>query len=594
MKKSVLLSTYLLLVACLTTVDLTAAVMPYFIKNAAEIYALNSQTMVDVDWAGKWRFCEKLPANWQEYPADSIEFELKNNSVDLEKAAGKTYPGLSEGAVYKKFTFDRDGYAIVGIGADWWFEAACNGETFYTTFPYGNAVVPYHHTNHQFMIKVKKGENIFAVRIKRGDAQGWTFACGKVNFFLPPLPVLRTGPYLLNPSNGRMSIGFESYGNIGGGIEYRLKGSQDKWQQAWSQKKGLIQRLDTHLVHLKNLQEGAVYEYRIMLLDPISPEVTHYAENGKVYTFRVPSAADKEFSFIFTADLQFPPVKQREMIRKLFRAADAASCDYIVLGGDLFGEFDVRVLQDGILSEVSKLDCESKKSHPLIVVRGNHELRGHQAERFTDIFATADGESFGIYNIGSTALLKLDSWEDKPRLSKGALYCKYSIDDWIFNAQKEFLKENLPLPAWKNAEKRIVLAHGAPYSHRDNFKFMTYNLRDLTDEYFKGKTPQYQLTLYLAGHVHAYMRSVPNTAKLATLAPRAVPSADGVDYNFPVLTTAGPSASQPIQSAVFRVTVKPGKLEVKTFTPEGKLIEELEISDQGKVTAKQALAEQEP
>ena len=39
MKKSVLLSAFLLLAACLTTVDLTAAVMPYFIKNAAEIYA---------------------------------------------------------------------------------------------------------------------------------------------------------------------------------------------------------------------------------------------------------------------------------------------------------------------------------------------------------------------------------------------------------------------------------------------------------------------------------------------------------------------------------------------------------------------------
>ena len=160
MKKSVLLSTCLLLAACLTTVDLTAAVLPYFIKNAAKIYAINSQTMVDVNWAGKWRFCEKLPANWQEYPAAGIDFELKNNSVDLENVGNKTYPGLSEGAVYKKFISDRDGYAIVGIGADWWFEATCNGETFYTTFPYGNAVVPYHHTNHQFMIKVKKGETV--------------------------------------------------------------------------------------------------------------------------------------------------------------------------------------------------------------------------------------------------------------------------------------------------------------------------------------------------------------------------------------------------------------------------------------------------
>ena len=585
----------LLFVSCFAAGTLTAEVPADFLRNgAAEIYALNEQTIVDVDWSGKWRFVDKLPENWQKYPADGIDFELKNKFVDLEKAAGKIYPGKSEGAVYKKFTSDRDGYAIVGIGTDWWFEAACNGNTFYSTFPYGNVVVPYRHTNYPFMIKVKKGENIFAVRVKRGKVKSWAFACGKVDFFLPPLPVLRTGPYLLNPSNGRMSVGFESYGNVGGGIEYRLKGSQDKWQQAWSHKEGLIQKLDTHLVHLEDLQEGAVYEYRIMFIDPISPEVTHYAEDGKVYNFRVPAKSDKEFSFIFTADLQFTPVQQREMIRKLFRAADAASCDYIVLGGDLYDELDLRIIQDGILSEVSKLDCESKKAHPLIVLRGNHELRGKQAERFTDLFATAEGRSFGIYNIGNTALLKLDSWENRHRLFKNVAYCKYSIDDWIFKTQKKFLKENLPLPAWKNAEKRIVLAHGAPYSHRDPHNFMTRNLRDLTDEYFKGKTPQYQLTLYLTGHVHAYMRSVPRTARLAALGPCAVPSTNGVDYNFPVLTTAGPRTQNQLQASVFRVTVKPGKLEVKTFTPEGKLIEELEISDQGKVTAKQALAEQEP
>ena len=119
-----------------------------------------------------------------------------------------------------------------------------------------------------------------------------------------------------------MSIRFVTCGKIGSGIQFRKRGEKN-WQTRWDHLHGQILRRTFHKIHLSGLEKGAEYEYRIIMLDPEKPEKQTYAENGKIYTFRVPDERQNEFSFFYTADLQFPLQRQKQLLNLLLKAANA-------------------------------------------------------------------------------------------------------------------------------------------------------------------------------------------------------------------------------------------------------------------------------
>ena len=83
-------------------------------------------------------------------------------------------------------------------------------------------------------------------------------------------------------------------------------------------------------------------------------------------------------------------IQQMRILENLLRAADAESCDFIVLGGDIGNEFSPSALFRGVISKL----CETEGSgRPVVMVRGNHELRGKEADRFLDYFGNSEGLS---------------------------------------------------------------------------------------------------------------------------------------------------------------------------------------------------------
>ena len=222
-----------------------------------------------------------------------------------------------------------------------------------------------------------------------------------------------------------------------------------------------------------------------------------YAKNGKIYTFRVPDERQNEFSFFYTADLQFPLQRQKQLLNLLLKAANASDCDFYVLGGDICIAFSSKDLFRGVLTQLSQFGGEKQ---PIVMLRGNHELRGKEADRYLYYFGNEEGVSYGIFRFGDTAFLVLDCWEDKPAESPGAHYIKYNLDSLFLKKNKEFLKKALASEKWTSATRRIVLAHGAPYSTFDACMWMPFNLQKLTDPYFGGRNPESRLNLWLAGH----------------------------------------------------------------------------------------------
>ena len=549
-------------------------------KTMSEIRKITESSLVKVTLNPEWSFVPGAPEpDWQNRFESGIPFRMEDELFDLDALTQPPSPVLSDAVVYNRFHADRAGIAQLGVGCDWWCEVFVNGQACVSTFPDGNGTGAYSPENNPFFLPVKKGENLLAIHVRRGTA-GWTFSFGRVRFRMPDIPEIQYGPWLGNPDSGKMSIRFVTCGDVASGVEYRECGTE-QWQLQWDHIHGQLKRRPFHVIHLSGLKEGAQYEYRIVMLDPRDPERRRYADAGHVYKFRVPDSGRKEFSFFYTADLQFLPEEQMRILENLLRAADAESCDFIVLGGDIGNEFSPSALFSGVISKL----CEKEGSgRPVVMVRGNHELRGKEADRFLDYFGNSEGLSYGIFRFGDVAFLVLDSWEDKPSGTPGEKYCKYNLDEVFVKEEKEFLDEAFLSDEWISARRRIVLAHGAPYSHFDSWPSIQATLLTLTDSYFAGEKPKFHLNLWLAGHTHRYSRSVPGTDVIVAPPGSKKPNRGGRNYRYPVLTVAGPNKAQTLQASAFRIDVKSEKIVVRAFSPDGECFDVVEIENNGTIT----------
>ena len=113
------------------------------------------------------------------------------------------------------------------------------------------------------------------------------------------------------------------------------------------------------------------------MLDPTEPS---RKVRGKTHTFRVPDSSRTDYSFFFTADLQFPAERHKTLLRGILNAADAKSCDFFVFGGDVWSEFSSSAIFRNIIPAI----CHARgASRPMVMVRGNHELRGWTADQYS-------------------------------------------------------------------------------------------------------------------------------------------------------------------------------------------------------------------
>ena len=100
---------------------------------------------------------------------NGIPFSLKKNLIDLDSLIGKKSPAGTEAVLYNRFQADRDGVAQLGIGCDWWFEAYSNGIACTSTMESGNETNHFAPANNPFFLPVRKGENLLAIRVRRGS-----------------------------------------------------------------------------------------------------------------------------------------------------------------------------------------------------------------------------------------------------------------------------------------------------------------------------------------------------------------------------------------------------------------------------------------
>lgn len=389
-------------------------------------------------------------------------------------------------------------------------------------------------------------------------------------------PLISCGPWLTNPDTGRITVGFTTARPCAAYLEFRRTFSEP-WKKVFQSRGGQISRDETcHVFHLDGLVPGARYDYRAGAFEPECGK-----EESRSASFSVFDPSRKQYSFMVLADLQFAPPKRQFLIRKYHELCGASECDFVVMLGDMCGE--INHFEQDILEDHVNLLCELGAScRPVVFLRGNHELRGRESSRWLQFFGTPSGTSYSQFRQGPAAFLALDSWSDQPSVPENSAF-RWNLDKEFLEEEKRFIRETVSSPAFLDAPFRIVLAHGASHAHIDQFNFLGRNMRFLTDEFLRGKNPRIPIHLWICGHIHHYIRSVPFKAECVSIHPPPQPVVTPEEYSFPLITTDGPDVLKEIvppsgiQSSAFAVTVSEDTLDIRAISEERGLIDHFTI-----------------
>ena len=316
------------------------------------------------------------------------------------------------------------------------------------------------------------------------------------------------------------------------------------------------------------------YEYRVLL----TTDGKRMTPMAAVHSFAAPAGdSAKSFSFFVTGDTQFG-ANQRGMLLKTWQKHISEAAFHVNLGdlGYRCDDFD-QIIFGGYLNYLTP---ETYHGKPFVAVRGNHELRGLECGRWFDLLSPDLNKGYYAFRYGEVFFVVLDA--------SGEINFKKS-DDMTQYMQKQykFLQDLVDSKEYASARYRIIMAHGAPHSHK------RVNVR-LTTEYLMQPllkaaqaAPGKRIQLYLAGHIHLYRRSVPqSTAVYANMPVPADEVTGGKDIDFTILTCAGPDENprQVASGTVIKVT--PQHLEIKSYNEKDQCFDHLLITPDGKVIEK--------
>ena len=399
-------------------------------------------------------------------------------------------------------------------------------------------------------------------------------------------PQIDHGPWLTNPDIGRITIGFSSAKPCAAAVEYRT--GSEPWQKIHQSEGGQIVRAEKrHIFHLSGLIPGAEYEFHAAVYDPDTGE-----ESSETGTFTVFDPGRKDFSFLVLADLQFSPEKRLELLKKYHALSAADQCDFVVLLGDMLWAID-DFERDALGGIIDLLKQTGYLTKPLLLMRGNHELRGKAAWEWTRWFGSPEDRPYTMFRQGDAAFLMLDSWSDQPCSDPDF---RMNLDREFLAAEKVFVRHAVEQESFRSAGYRIVMAHGASHSHIDQFRFLNPNMHALTDEFFMGAEPAVPIHAWLCGHIHHYIRTVPGKAECASISRPPQPLSTPENYTFPVLTTDGPDVARElvppsgIQTSAFLARVTENELDIQALSEErGGLIDRIAILPDRRIVEKMVL-----
>ena len=472
---------------------------------------------------------------------------------------------------------------LLGISVNWNWDVRLNGEMLCDAKPFRNGEHTFEPDDHLVRCHLKQGRNLFACDI--GNGEDFQIA---LQFYDDEDCFLKRRPLAHFPDAERnaVTISFELTRIAPGGVLWRPLG-ENEWRRTYDTLGGQIRR-DTSLHHVRvtELARDTPYEYQVFYLD----EPSGWGERilGGFERFRTLPGAGEPFSFVATADLQVP-AERREWMHSLFQRDYAKRAAFFAYLGDVLwtSDFEQMVMRDFI----DVFQNASGNSKMLEFVRGNHEYYGKDAQRYFAYFSAPDHgkDGYSMFRCGDVCFIVLDFGDDFGRCpypSTRALHC---IDSYL-DEQKRWLEMMIEQPICKEATYRIVLAHAIPFG--DWNEYLPGKIHRVIDPFFAGENPRCPIHLWLGGHVHYPLRTLPGQNAFRSM--RGLPFETpeermaleragllcGNRYFFPIVVFSGPSGMNPpeLQISDVEVAVDGNELRVISRDKNGTPYDQFAIS----------------
>jgi predicted phosphodiesterase len=223
-------------------------------------------------------------------------------------------------------------------------------------------------------------------------------------------PVITEGPYLV--ATGETTATIAWFTDTPSHAKVRYGPGSDLSSVVEPQVDGLVPVGTRHVVHLENLSPGASYSYevvatRVVKLKAYWPDKGLDVRSGP-HRFKTFDRRNPSVSFSVVTDTH----EDTDRIDRLNQAIDWESTEFLVHAGDAFHWIDTEehVFRAWLRPTLAGLG----HTKPLILLRGNHELRGPFARRLFDYVPTPEGRFYYARDAGPVHLIVLDTGEDKP------------------------------------------------------------------------------------------------------------------------------------------------------------------------------------
>lgn len=257
-----------------------------------------------------------------------------------------------------------------------------------------------------------------------------------------------------------------------------------------------------HNVHIKGLQPGKSYRYRVfqqaLLLDEGNKRMIFGEAFGNNFNF-----TKKEFKtttldptrnesrFAMVNDIH----ANDSLFRKLTKDVVKNKNNFVFFNGDMLSQ--IESTQDFVNGYMKSAGELFSPFTPIFAIRGNHEHRGSASYDYMRWFPSSTGKTYFTFRDGPAYYIALDCGEDKP--DSDIRFYGLSLTDELREEQAEWLKKVVATDEFKSAPTKIVFLHIPPYSKGGVWHGMSEIIR-----LFMPILNDAGIDLMLSGHLHSY------------------------------------------------------------------------------------------
>lgn len=267
--------------------------------------------------------------------------------------------------------------------------------------------------------------------------------------------VMRTKPYLQNPSSDAMTIMWLTNVPCRSWIEYGTDSTNMRRVRTFEEGEAMANNT-INRIQIDNLKPGTKYYYRA-----VSQEITLYQPYHKefgdtikspIHSFTTWNDRNTDFTAIVFNDIH----DNYDLFNKLCDQIKNIDYDVVFFNGDCIA--DVQTEENAVKSISHYCQKVNGSNIPTIFIRGNHETRGAYSMYLWNLLGKVGAEhSYGSFNIGDTRFVLLDCGEDKPDNN----WVYYDMNDFTQYRidQAEFLKKEVTSKEFKKAKKKVLIHH---------------------------------------------------------------------------------------------------------------------------------------